>query len=101
MESSIKNLETDLTNSKVPQTEEDRFAEVMGSFSVEAREQCTLLQKMLVQMEGLYTEISEYFCFDKAKYNLEEFFTDLKTFKDSFNVNIRQHTTKKLPLTQI
>lgn len=30
MDSSIKNLETDLANSKVPQSDEDKFAEVMG-----------------------------------------------------------------------
>ena len=28
--------------------------------------------------------LSEYFCFDKMKYTLEEFFTDVKTFKVSF-----------------
>lgn len=33
MDSSIKNLETDLLNSKVPQSDEDCFAEVMGSFA--------------------------------------------------------------------
>ena len=28
--------------------------------------------------------LSEYFCFDKMKYTLEEFFTDVKTFKVSY-----------------
>lgn len=87
MDSSIKNLETDLANSKVPQSDEDKFAGVMGSFAVEAREQCTLLQGMFKHMDSLYTDLSEYFAFDKTKYTLEEFFTDLKTFKDSFIVS--------------
>lgn len=39
-------------------------------------------------MDTLYTELSEYYVFDKQKYTLEEFFTDLKTFKDSFIVCI-------------
>lgn len=38
-------------------------------------------------METLYTDLSDYYVFDKQKYLLEEFFTDLKTFKDSFRVS--------------
>lgn len=87
MDNSVKNLETDLVNSKIPQSEDDRFAEVMGSFAAEAREQCILLQGMFKHMDALYTDISEYFAFDKVKYTLEEFFMDLKTFKDSFVVS--------------
>ena len=35
-------------------------------------------------MERLYAELSEYYVFDKLKYTLEEFFGDIKTFKDQF-----------------
>lgn len=45
------------------------------------------MQNMLKKMESLYTDLSEYYVFDKQKYTLEEFFTDLKTFKDSFLVS--------------
>ncbi|KAJ8921203.1 hypothetical protein NQ315_013675 [Exocentrus adspersus] len=71
-------------NNKVPQGAEDKFLEVMEKFAEEAREQCDILQKMFKQMEKYYNELSEYYAFDKQKYTLEEFFTDLKTFKDSF-----------------
>ena len=36
------------------------------------------------KMERLYAELSEYYVFDKLKYTLEEFFGDIKTFKDQF-----------------
>jgi diaphanous 2 len=39
------------------------------------------------KMESVYHELSEYFVFDPQKYTLDEFFTDVKTFKDSFNVS--------------
>lgn len=39
---------------------------------------------MQVQMERLYKELGEYFAFDPAKYTMEEFFVDIKTFKDAF-----------------
>lgn len=39
-------------------------------------------------MEGLYDNLADYYVFDKSKYTLEEFFTDLKAFKDCFYVSI-------------
>ena len=39
---------------------------------------------MATKMETLYADLAEYLVFDKQKYTLEEFFTDIKTFKDSF-----------------
>lgn len=38
-------------------------------------------------MDTLFTDLSDYYVFDKQKYTLEEFFGDLKTFKDSFIVS--------------
>lgn len=46
-------------------------------------------------MDSLYTDLSEYYVFDKQKYTLEEFFTDLKTFKDSFIVSISDSNSQK------
>ena len=39
---------------------------------------------MATKMETLYADLAEYLVFDKQKYTLEEFFTDIKTFKDAF-----------------
>lgn len=47
------------------------------------------MQSMFKKMDNLYTDLSEYYVFDKQKYTLEEFFTDLKTFKDSFLVSLK------------
>ncbi|OWR47100.1 putative Diaphanous [Danaus plexippus plexippus] len=74
MENDIRSLETDLNNSRVPHQ----------NFAKEAREQCDLLHSMFKKMESLYAELAEYYVFDPAKYTLEEFFADVKTFKDSF-----------------
>ena len=56
----------------------------MGAFCQEARDQCDILQAMGKKMENLYSELAEYFVFDKLKYTLEEFMKDVKTFKDMF-----------------
>ena len=36
------------------------------------------------KMDSLYTDLAEYFAFDKQKYTLEEFFGDIKLFMDQF-----------------
>ncbi|XP_047513253.1 protein diaphanous isoform X7 [Pieris napi] len=96
MENDIRALETDLNNARVQQSPDDLFNESMSSFAVEAREQCDLLHSMFRKMETLYKGIAEYYVFDPQKYTLEEFFSDIKTFKDSFaaayqdNVVIRE-----------
>lgn len=87
MDSSIRNLQTDVANNRIPQSEDDKFLEVMEAFAIVAREQCDVMQNMFKKVESLYQDLSEYFVFDKQKYVLEEFFTDLKTFKDNFNVS--------------
>lgn len=84
MDSSIRNLEQDLSNAKIPQSDEDMFLHVMGPFAKKARESYEVLQNMFKNMDSLYTEISEFFSFDKQKYTIEEFFGDIKTFKDDF-----------------
>jgi diaphanous len=101
MNASLKNLESDLNNNKVPQSADDKFIEVMGNFSVECRVQVEVLGKMQVQMENLFKDLAEYYAFDTNKYTLEEFFTDIKTFKDAFkqahqdNVKIRENEEKE------
>ncbi|CAH1164833.1 unnamed protein product [Phaedon cochleariae] len=84
MDNSIRNLKTDLENNRVPQGDDDKFLAVMEKFAEDAREQCDVMQKMLKKVETLYSDLSEYYSFDKLKYSLEEFFMDLKVFKDSF-----------------
>ncbi|XP_062531372.1 protein diaphanous isoform X2 [Bombyx mori] len=84
MENDIKALEMDLNNSRVQQCPDDLFYETMSGFASEAREQCDLLHSMFRKMESLYGGLAEYYVFDPQKYTLEEFFSDVKTFKDSF-----------------
>merc|ERR1719483_340225 len=75
----------DLKNSsRTNQDPDDGFEEAMGTFSTEARAQCSILTAMGSKMETLYTDLAEYFVFDKQKYTLEEFFGDIKQFKEQF-----------------
>ncbi|XP_014259782.1 protein diaphanous [Cimex lectularius] len=84
MEANVKNLEMDLANNKIPQDEDDKFSEVMGAFAKQVRQECAVLKKMFQTMESLFADLADYYSFDKQKYTLEEFFSDLKSFIDGF-----------------
>lgn len=100
MTTSLKNLKSDLENSKVPQSPDDKFIEVMRDFSVQCSDQVEVLVKMKNKMETYYKEVGEYFAFDTNKYPMEEFFSDIKTFKELFqnayrdNVKAREENEK-------
>lgn len=38
-------------------------------------------------MKTLFSNLAEYYAFDEKKYTFEDFFSDLKKFKDSFWVS--------------
>uniref|UniRef100_A0A146LK79 Protein diaphanous 3 n=1 Tax=Lygus hesperus TaxID=30085 RepID=A0A146LK79_LYGHE len=95
MEANIKNLETDLANNKVPLDDDDKFTEVMGSFAKQAKKECAVLKNMFQNMESLFSELAEYYAFDKQKYTLEEFFGDLKAFMDSFNQAHKENVVQR------
>lgn len=99
---SHKNLESDLNNNKVPQGPDDFFHDVMGKFLHDCEEAVGILTQMQVKMESNYKELAEFYAFDTNKYTVEEFFSDLKTFRDAFvqalsdNRKIRELELKEL-----
>lgn len=80
---SIRELDTDLKNFR-PQNENDKFSTVMTSFVSQASTQYEVLENMFKKMEKLYEELAEFYVFDTKKYSLDDFFSDIKLFKDMF-----------------
>ncbi|KAJ8298216.1 hypothetical protein KUTeg_024747 [Tegillarca granosa] len=99
MEKSLNQLELDLKNFK-SQEEGDRFSDVMNSFITTAKEQYDVLNGMYKKMDNLFKEMGKFYCFDTKKYTMEEFFSDIKAFKESFiqatkeNIKIRETQEK-------
>lgn len=58
------------------------------SFLVQAKEQFEVMNNMYKKMTSLYEDMSKYYCFDKKKYGMEDFFGDIKIFQDSFKVKL-------------
>lgn len=99
MKRSINDLEKDLRNFK-PHNSDDRFGDVMSKFLKEANERFQKLQTMFAKMDKLYKNLATYYAFDPKTYTMDEFFTDIKTFKDQFigahkeNAKLREQEEK-------
>ncbi|ETE59833.1 Protein diaphanous-like 1, partial [Ophiophagus hannah] len=97
MNKQISDLQHDVNNFPSRTEEKDKFVEKMTisfktsySFVKEAQEQYEKLRMMHANMENLYRELGQYFLFDTNKISVEEFFTNLRNFKNMFVVSIHQ-----------
>ncbi|XP_063413071.1 protein diaphanous homolog 2-like isoform X2 [Mytilus trossulus] len=91
MEKQLKQLETDIKNISKNNVDGDRFAEVMNSFITSAKDQADVLSGMQKKMESLYKEMGKFYAFDYKKYSFEEFFQDIKAFRDSFSNAMKEN----------
>ncbi|XP_061165024.1 protein diaphanous homolog 2-like isoform X2 [Saccostrea echinata] len=100
MEKSLKQLEIDIKNLKKTQNEEDKFSSVMNEFISSANSQYEVMKGMYKMVDNLYKEMGKYYTFDVKKYAMEEFFNDIKVFKETFvqalkdNAKIRETNEK-------
>lgn len=84
MTASFENLESSLATCKDSHSPDDKFVEVMADFAVECKNQMNALMKTISKMENSYKVVGEYFTFDTLKCSMEEFFSDVKMFEESF-----------------
>ena len=64
------------------------FLDSAHSFYSNAKDQVDVLVEMHKNMTTMYKELVEYFCLDVKKTTMEEFFGDIKTFLDFFEVRV-------------
>lgn len=56
------------------------------SFVGDVKRNVVELNDMYKKMGSMFEDMSEYFCFDKKQYKMNDFFGDIKTFQDNFKV---------------
>lgn len=66
------------------------LTQCLYSFVKHAHEQHEKLDLMHKHMEKQYSDLAEYFVFDPSKVSVEEFFGDLNTFKNMFQVSVME-----------
>ena len=62
------------------------LTQCLHSFVIIAREQYEKLDLMHKNMDKQYADMGDYFVFDPRKMSAEEFFMELKNFKNMFQV---------------
>uniref|UniRef100_A0A0B7B5Z5 FH2 domain-containing protein n=1 Tax=Arion vulgaris TaxID=1028688 RepID=A0A0B7B5Z5_9EUPU len=87
----LKELELDIKNLGKSNDPNDKFASVMKNFLREGQQQYELVSAMYKKLETLYDSTAKYFAFEPKKYTMEEFFTDMKTFKDGMEKALREN----------
>nr|QAT94453.1 diaphonous [Bradybaena similaris] len=87
----LKDLELDLRNLGKSADPNDKFGDVMKSFLKEAQSQHELLSAMYKKLENLYDNTAKYLAFDSKKYTMEEFFGDIKAFKNGLERALRDN----------
>uniref|UniRef100_H2Z892 FH2 domain-containing protein n=1 Tax=Ciona savignyi TaxID=51511 RepID=H2Z892_CIOSA len=81
MKAALSLLQKDVEAFSKSKDPEDKFSE-------QAMEQYSLLEDMYENMKSLYESIAEFFSFNIAKKSMEDFFSEVNTFKEDYLVRI-------------
>lgn len=95
MDASLEDLKLTLQSSKESQSSDDIFTNVMVDFSVKSFGRVVDLKALILKMETCYKEVADYFAFDPKKYSIETLFSDIETFKGSFEQVYNQILTAR------
>uniref|UniRef100_A0A5S6Q0C8 FH2 domain-containing protein n=1 Tax=Trichuris muris TaxID=70415 RepID=A0A5S6Q0C8_TRIMR len=95
MQRSIQLVENELKQFQ-PQSESDRFEQLMSRFLSEAREQYQLLEKMHEKMLDAYGCLMKYFAFDPKNYAVDHFFGDLSNFKTAYEGVLKENEVVRM-----
>lgn len=81
----LKFIKTELESvSETHQASDDTFCHIMTYFMSKCNDKFQELMKMKENMQNCCTEVAEFFAFDIKKYQINECFKDIVTFKDLF-----------------
>uniref|UniRef100_A0A7I5E8R3 Cnd3 domain-containing protein n=1 Tax=Haemonchus contortus TaxID=6289 RepID=A0A7I5E8R3_HAECO len=77
------------------QGDEDKFIEVMTPFLLEAQSELDTIETMHRKMKCDWESFTKFYAFDEKKYSLEQFFADMKTFKEQYEGVYRELDMEK------
>ncbi|GMT17283.1 hypothetical protein PFISCL1PPCAC_8580, partial [Pristionchus fissidentatus] len=99
LKSSVTKLENAL-KTYVRQGEADRFVDVMTPFLERAQQECMVVETLHKKMLESWTRLHKYLTFDAKKYGMEQFFCDMKTFKEQYENACRELDEEKARLAK-
>ncbi|XP_028395441.1 delphilin-like isoform X2 [Dendronephthya gigantea] len=93
----MEDVKTDLEEhgSQIPENDEDKFAEIMGSFVENSKRDMEILLTLHSEMQSEYTKTAKFFGEDPNMTTTEEFFGIFSTFVDQFETARLELVTQK------
>lgn len=93
MQSKINEIKTNNNNIQIDlrlakqknDTSNEKFVEIMEPFLEDAQSRYETIECMLTKMNEAFRELADFYAFEKNKYTMSEFFTDLKVFSQQFH----------------
>lgn len=86
MEGGLAQIKAELKHHHKAQEWADKFQEKMKEFMSDAEGKFKQIKGQHELMDKKYGELSEYYCFDRKKVSMEEFFGDITQFTKDFEV---------------
>ncbi|KAK5977292.1 hypothetical protein GCK32_006981 [Trichostrongylus colubriformis] len=77
------------------QGDDDEFINVMTPFLTKAQSELDTIETMHRKMKSDWESFTKFYAFDEKKYPLEQFFADMKTFKEQYEGVYRELETEK------
>ena len=87
MEGNLEKLKAELKHHQKPQDKHDKFAVKIQDFLTQADVRFKKLQDQFQFMEKKFEDLASYFCFDRKKVTMEEFFGDIIMFCKDYDVS--------------
>ncbi|VDM82172.1 unnamed protein product, partial [Strongylus vulgaris] len=78
------------------QGDDDSFVEVMSPFLSKAQGELDIITTLHSKMKSDWANFSKYYAFDTKKYPMEQFFADMKTFKEQYEGVYRELEMERL-----
>ncbi|VDN35135.1 unnamed protein product, partial [Cylicostephanus goldi] len=78
------------------QSDDDAFVEIMGPFLAKAQSELDIITTLHGKMKCDWSSFAKYYAFDTKKYPMEQFFTDMKLFKEQYEGVYRELEMERL-----
>ena len=88
MDQGITKIKAELKQHTKPQEWADKFTEKMKTFIAEGEGKFKKLRDQYQLMDKKFGELADYYCFDRKKMSMEEFFGDISQFCKDFEVRV-------------
>ena len=87
MENSLEKVRAELKHHQKPQDKHDKFAAKIEGFLAQAEARFKKLEDQFQFMEKKFEDLAHFYCFDRKKVTMEEFFGDIIMFCKDFDVS--------------